>query len=153
MNLITPTAEHIKTLMTWFKSEQELKNWSGPNFRYPYTQQSFTEDLRTNELQPYVLLSLEDELLAFGQFYLRLGKCHLGRLVVNPNHRGQGIAGLLISSLCELGNRELDTSESSLFVLSHNESAVKAYEKMGFIEQAYPEPIPLENCLYMVKTN
>lgn len=150
MQLIKANNDHIQQIMTWFDNEENLLKWSGPNFRYPYTFETFEQDLQQDKLQSYALVSLDDELMAFGQFYLRLGRCHLGRLVVSPDFRGQGVAGLLMSSLCEIGHRELDTTESSLFVLADNNSAISAYEKFGFKQQDYPEPMPIKNCLYMV---
>lgn len=153
MQLIKANSGHIRQIMTWFDSKENLLKWSGPNFRYPFTFETFEQDLQLDNLQSYALVSLDNELMAFGQFYLRLERCHLGRLVVSPNFRGQGAAGLLMASLCEIGHRELGTTESSLFVLADNSSAVTAYEKFGFTEQDYPEPMPIKNCLYMTKQN
>lgn len=153
MQLIPAQTVHVKEIMSWFRNESELSSWSGPNFRYPYTLETFQQDLQLNKLNSFALVSLDNKLMAFGQFYLRLGRCHLGRLVVSPNFRGQGVAGLLMSSLCEMGHRELDTKESSLFVMADNSSAIAAYKKFGFSEQDYPEPIPIKNCLYMTNQN
>lgn len=156
MQLTQPLENHLLTLMTWFTSEQALTSWSGPNFRYPYDYASFVDDLKLGTLNSFVLTaenstSTSNELLAFGQFYKRLGRCHLGRLVVNPTHRGQGIAAKLIQQLCLIGTEQLGVTECSLFVLANNAHAIKAYEKFGFSFAEYPEEIPLENCLYMVK--
>lgn len=151
MRLTQPSDEHFIQLMSWFSSEDELSNWSGPNFRYPFDLSSFKSDLNLNILKSFSLISSERALLAFGQYYLRLGKCHLGRLVVNPSLRGQGIASHLISQLSVLGKSDLSTESCSLFVLGHNESAIQAYTKLGFSIADYPEKMPLENCFYMVQ--
>lgn len=151
MRLTQPSDEHFIQLMSWFSSEDELSNWSGPNFRYPFDLSSFKSDLNLNILKSFSLISSEGALLAFGQYYLRLGKCHLGRLVVNPSLRGQGIASHLISQLSVLGKSDLSTESCSLFVLGHNESAIQAYTKLGFSIADYPEKMPLENCFYMVQ--
>ncbi|MGJ8682363.1 GNAT family N-acetyltransferase [Paraglaciecola sp.] len=151
MQLTQPMEVHLVKMMTWFADEQELKDWAGPNFRYPLSLSSFTEDLKLNKLKSFVLLSNKAEFLGFGQYYLRLNKCHLGRLVVNPKFRGQGIAFELMSQLCAQGLQELGVTDCSLFVLGYNESAIKSYKKFGFEFTDYPEEIFLENCLYMVK--
>ena len=151
MRLTQPSDEHFIQLMSWFSSEDELSIWSGPNFRYPFDLSSFKSDLYLNILKSFSLISSEGALLAFGQYYLRLGKCHLGRLVVNPSLRGQGIASHLISQLSVLGKSDLSTESCSLFVLGHNESAIQAYTKLGFSIADYPEKMPLENCFYMVQ--
>ncbi|WDE12095.1 GNAT family N-acetyltransferase [Thalassomonas haliotis] len=151
MKLIEPQQEHLLKMMSWFSSEQELNLWSGPNFRYPYNLSSFTEDLKLEQLNSFSLVSEDNAFCAFGQYYLRLGKCHLGRLIVNPESRGQGIASQLMQQLCDSGLGLLKVKSCSLFVLADNEKAIKAYEKFGFSFADYPEEITLENCLYMVK--
>lgn len=151
MQLIKPLNNHLLEMMSWFSSEHELIDWSGPNFRYPFNLPSFVEDLKLSTLSSYALVSNESEFLAFGQYYQRLGKCHLGRLIVNPKFRGKGIASKLMYNICELGLKELEVKECSLFVLVHNEKAIKAYEKFGFSFANYPDKMPLDNCLYMIK--
>lgn len=151
MRLTPPSNKNLLELMSWFSSEDELSIWSGPNFRYPFDFNTFKSDLNLNILKSFSLISSEGYLLAFGQYYLRLNRCHLGRLVVNPCFRGQGIASHLISQLSILGKSDLSTDSCSLFVLGHNESAIHVYTKLGFSMTDYPEKITLENCFYMVQ--
>ena len=99
-----------------------------------------------------MFVSNEADFLAFGQYYQRLGKCHLGRLIVNPKFRGKGVAAKLMHGICELGLTELELKECSLFVLADNSNAIQAYKKFGFSFVEYPDEIPLDNCLYMVKS-
>jgi len=138
-------------MMTWFSDERELTDWAGPNFRYPYTLSSFIEDSKVMVLSSFSLVSNESDFLAFGQYYNRLDKCHLGRLIVSPRLRGKGVASELMLRLCEFGIKDLNVNQCSLFVLKHNKKAIKAYEKFGFSFVDYPGEIPLEGCLYMVK--
>jgi ribosomal protein S18 acetylase RimI-like enzyme len=151
MRLTQPSNPNFIELMSWFSTEEELSIWSGPDFRYPFDLSSFKSDLKLDSLKSFSLISTEGNLLAFGQYYLRLGRCHLGRLVVNPNLRGQGIASHLIQKLSVLGKSDLNTDSCSLFVLGHNKSAIQAYTKLGFSIADYPDEIPLDNCFYMVK--
>lgn len=151
MNLIQATDQHLTELMSWFSNEEELSIWSGPNCQFPFDVTSFKHDIKFESLKSFVLMSNEDKLLGFGQYYLRLGKCHLGRLVVHPQCRGQGIISHLIQALSGVGQADLNVDSYSLFVLAHNQSAMKAYTKLGFSIADYPEAMPLENCLYMVK--
>jgi len=145
------TNNHLLEVMSWFDDEQSFFTWSGPNFRYPYDLTSFREDLNLSELSSFVLLDDNLMLLAFGQCYLRIGRCHLGRLVVNPNCRGQGIAKQLISKLLQVGAKDLGVNEGSLFVLNHNKAAIKCYQSFGFAFSPYPDELPIENCMYMTK--
>ncbi|MCV6611270.1 MAG: GNAT family N-acetyltransferase [Amphritea sp.] len=152
MELIKVTESHLQSMMEWFPDQQTLKDWAGPGFRYPYDEMTFREDLNLDQLVSRALVSDGGELLGFGQFYSRLGRCHLGRLVVNPGCRGQGVVDELINQLAALGMPALQTTECSLFVLQHNRAAVHAYQRNGFEQADYPEQSPMDNCIYMVKT-
>ena len=150
MYLSQPSDEKLTELMSWFSTEAALSIWSGPNFSFPFDFNSFKSDLNFESLPSFALLSAQAELLGFGQYYLRLGKCHLCRLVINPNFRGQGIAAHLIQQLSVRGKADLNTNASSLFVMQNNISAIKTYEKSGFTGACYPEKITLKDCLYMI---
>lgn len=152
MQLVNPLDKHFTELMSWFTTEEALAEWSGPGFRYPFTTSSFIEDLRVSELKSFALMSEDKQMLAFGQYYNRIDRCHLGRLVVSPKHRGQGVAAELLKQLCEAGKQNLALSECSLFVVADNDKAIKAYQKFGFVFADYPTEIPMDNCLYMVKS-
>ena len=151
LKLMIASDIHLSEIMTWFSNEEELSIWSGPNFRFPLSFNSFKEDLKLDELKAFALISDKSELLAFGQYSLRVNRCHLVRLIVSPHHRRQGVASILIEQLMTLGKSDLKTQSSSLFVLEHNINAIKAYKKVGFSMTNYPEKIPFKNCLYMVK--
>ncbi|BBM01102.1 GNAT family N-acetyltransferase [Microbulbifer sp. GL-2] len=142
---------HLPTLMSWLPDRQQCQQWGGPNFRFPFDQASFLKDCRWPELPSYVLQDCEGGMLAFGQYYLHLGRCHLGRLIVSPNHRGAGLGGTLVTQLAKIGIRDLGVTECSLFVLRTNLAARGLYEKLGFVEVAYPEHREwLDLCDFMV---
>lgn len=151
MSLVVAEKAHVIELMSWFPDQFALESWSGPGFRYPFTEASFIEDLNPFDSNSFVLLSEQQELLAFGQFYLREGRCHLARLAVNPKFRGKGIAAELMQGLMSKGSQLLKVDECSLFVLTHNEPAIRAYQKLGFEFAEYPDQVGLDNCLYMCK--
>ena len=150
MKLVKANDTHLTELMGWFEDEAQLVMWSGPGFRYPYDVVTFKQDLKLTTLPSFSLLSPQGALLAFGQYYLRENRCHLGRLVVNPANRGQGIAATLIANLAAKGKKELKVNSCSLFVFSDNISAIRAYQKLGFVKTQYPTDMPLAGCIYMV---
>ncbi|RBP53307.1 acetyltransferase (GNAT) family protein [Arenicella xantha] len=139
-------------MMTWFTSDQQITSWGGPGFRFPLSIHSFKEDLKLSELDSFALTDQSNRLLGFGQCYERLSRCHLGRLVINPAHRGRGLIAQLMTQLITFGREKFDTNEVSLFVLNDNHSALSAYQNFGFSIEQYPEVLPLENCSYMLKT-
>jgi ribosomal protein S18 acetylase RimI-like enzyme len=143
----------LADLMSWFPDAHSCRSWAGPQFRFPFDDATFREDLKVDHLTSLGLTSAEGGLLAFGQYYLRLGRCHLARLVVAPALRGRGMGGILVHALCDRGREKLGTESFSLFVLAGNASARQLYRRLGFSESPYPEPASmLEGSLYMVAT-
>ncbi|WP_283105797.1 GNAT family N-acetyltransferase [Shewanella kaireitica] len=151
MQLVPPTTEHLLQMMTWFTTQHQVCQWAGSSFRYPFDIVTFTEDLSLDRLASFALVSDRQELLGFAQYYPRLEKCHLGRIVVNPTCRGKGISKALVEQLNACGLNQLGLRQSSLFVLKDNQAALNSYLKLGFVESTYPESIPLDHCLYMTR--
>ena len=137
--------------MSWFKTERHVRDWAGPSIRFPFTATSFTEDACVNQLESIAMTDSSGELLAFGQFYQRLDCCHLARLVVSPQHRGQGLITKLVEHLSNTGCQELGVQRVSLFVGIHNQPALKVYRALGFTETRYPEPLPIDGHLYLTR--
>lgn len=147
--LSTLSNAHIDALMQWFPDAASVAVWS-PSNSFPFTdRQRFILESKLDEIASWMLVDEADTPLAFGQYYARQGCCHLGRLVVAPQRRGEGLGGELIRRLLERGTAELGTSRCSLFVLSYNAAARKLYARLGFAETQYPEKMPLADCLYL----
>jgi ribosomal protein S18 acetylase RimI-like enzyme len=152
MELVDLADEHVPELMRWFPDRPSCAVWGGPEFRYPFTEATFREDVRL-DLPSFSVVGDAGELLGFGQYYLRAERCHLARLVVAPQHRGRGAGTFLIRELCRRGCRALNVKECSLFVLESNLAAFRLYCRLGFRTVPYPGEMPsaLPGCLYMVR--
>jgi ribosomal protein S18 acetylase RimI-like enzyme len=147
IRLVPVTRRHLGELMGWFPDARSCAAWAGPEFRYPYDEATFREDIRL-DLPSHSLVE-GDDVLAFGQYYLRAGRCHLARLVVSPIHRRRGIGLRLVRELARTGCERLGTRECSLFVMEDNAAAIATYRRAGFAFAAYPGEIPLADCAYM----
>jgi ribosomal protein S18 acetylase RimI-like enzyme len=144
-------AARLPELMRWFPDADACRVWGGPSFRFPCTLESFRADTRVDELSSWALLDDEATLVGFGQYYLRVGRCHLGRLAIAPDRRGRGLGRTLVHELCRLGSADLVVDTYSLFVLPGNERAMRLYQQLGFEAARYPEPDPMfDDCNYMV---
>ena len=151
VRLIEATKAHVPEMMTWFPTEHSCRVWGGPEFRFPFTVDTFLADSKLLSLASYALIRESDELCGFGQFYLRVGRCHLARLAVAPAHRGQGFGTQLIEMLQREGKKTLGVTESSLFVHVSNTPAIALYERLGFTRSPYSEPgLAIPNGLYMI---
>lgn len=145
----------LPELMGWFPDRATCQTWGGPGFRHPFTAATFREDAKLDSLASLALAMPDGTLGAFGQYYRRLGRCHLSRLAVAPALRGRGIGTTLVRGLCRLGAAELGMEPGadaySLFVLPGNERAERLYRRLGFSAVPYPEPAAeFDGCTYMV---
>jgi ribosomal protein S18 acetylase RimI-like enzyme len=141
---------HLPELMNWFPDRESCLVWGGPEFRFPFTETTFRIDARLANLATRMLVR-GGRLVAFGQYYLRVGRCHLGRLAVAPDCRGGGLGKQLVRELCAEGRALLDAGSCSLFVVPTNLRAKALYERLGFEAVPYPEPAPeLDPYIYMV---
>lgn len=144
---------HLPELMSWFPDEDSCRTWGGPEFRFPFTEATFREDANLTSLATWALIADNGKLAGFGQFYLRVGRCHLGRLAIAPDSRGQGLGATLVRELCRRGSAALGVRIYSLFVVPGNERALRLYRRLGFLPVPYPEPNPaFDSYLYMVTT-
>ena len=151
LHFVKATETHVPQIMTWFPDEHSCRVWGGPAFRFPFTLETFLTDSKLAELPSYVLIRDPAELCAFGQFYLRAGRCHLGRLAVAPTQRGRGVGTELIRMLIREGKKTLGVTESSLFVHVTNTSALALYQRLGFKCTSYPEPdLMIPDSHYMI---
>jgi len=143
------TREDLVAMMGWFADAPSCRIWGGPEFRFPFTEQSFQEDSRFEAVPSYVYATPR-ALIGFGQYYLRAGRCHVSRLAVLPGLRGNGWGSRLLSALIDLGSAALVVDQCSLFVSADNEPALRLYRRLGFVETSYPGPEPaLRNVLYL----
>ena len=145
-------AGDINRLMRWFPDAQSIRNWGGPNFRFPFTRHSFAEDMHWGRMASYSICNAAGELAAFGQVYERYGRINLARLVVNPERRGAGLGRRLIRHLMDEGGKDFDCDEFSLFVYRDNVTALRCYQGEGFRIADYPDDMPLaDECYYLTR--
>jgi ribosomal protein S18 acetylase RimI-like enzyme len=134
-----------------FSDRAQLPRLGGPEFRFPFTPETFLADSKLTSLPSYALIREKTELCGFGQFYLRVGRCHLSRLAVAPAHRDRGLGTQLIEILLREGKKALGVTQGSLFVHVTNTSAIALYERLGFTRTPYPEPgFDIPNSYYMI---
>jgi ribosomal protein S18 acetylase RimI-like enzyme len=146
------TSSDIDQLMSWFSSKKEVSIWGGPGFRYPYTRETFHEDVRWREMATKCVRDSEGRFLAFGQFYNRFDRINLARLVVHPDMRGCGIGRILVSLLMNAARPLFPLTEFSLFVYRDNTPALECYKSMGFVIQDYPNEMRMRDvCFYLTR--
>ena len=132
MRLLRAQAHHIAELRSWFTDTVSLQSWGGPHFRFPFNPQSFAEDAALDRLDTFALVNAADVMLGFGQFYAKLGRVHLCRIGIYPEHRGRSLGKLLVHQLIEAGQSALGFVDCSLYVMADNPAAIACYRSCGF---------------------
>ncbi len=142
----------IDRLMVWLPSDDAIRLWGGPGFRFPFTRHSFTEDMRWGRMASFSLRDPSGGLAAFGQLYEKYACTNLARLVVNPESRSQGIGKRLVGMLMNAGRPMFSCATYSLFVFRDNEQAFRCYQSMGFAIADYPDQMPHGDiCYYLTR--
>jgi ribosomal protein S18 acetylase RimI-like enzyme len=150
MKTETAQLEHAREIMAWFPDKESVIRWGSPYMRYPLQEETFFEDIYWDRISARVTLGEDGRLLGFGQFYPKLGRCHLARLLINPDFRGRGLGEKFVAGLMKHGSEQLDTEEFSLYVMTANKPAYNCYRNLGFNLAQYPHNDPhLENCVFM----
>ena len=142
--------QQLPELMAWFPDARALRTWGGPDFRFPFTTASFREDAKVDSIDSLSLVAGDGALAAFGQCYLRIERCHFGRVAVAPDRRGGGLGSRLFREMADWGQARFGPRELSLFVNRDNPEAHRLYQRLGFREIPYPDPDFLPAAHYMI---
>ena len=135
--------------MDWFRDAETTARWGGPEFRFPFTAESFIQACRWPDIASYVLVR-NDSILGFGQFYARYEHIHFARIAVSPHHRRQGTGKQLMLTLMAQASKIMFAREFSLFVMRDNDAACSLYRSLGFQETDFPAGAPMQEiCYYM----
>lgn len=136
----------FKQLIGWMNSEHLMTNWAGSLFKYPLTEESlqwYIEDINDTETSEAFVYKAVDEKTGETVGHVSLGgiskKNRAGRisrvLVGNTAERGKGYCTGMINAVLEFGFKELKLHKISLGVYNFNTSAIRCYEKCGFIKE------------------
>ncbi len=143
--------EDAKAIMDWFPDKESVVRWGSPYMSYPLKDETFFGDIYWSQITSRVARTEDGGLLAFGQYYRKLGRCHLARLVVNPEFRGRGLGERFVAALMQHAGHMLGTEEFSLYVMTANRPAYNCYKRLGFELARPPEDdAKLEDVVFMI---
>lgn len=134
--------EDAISIVSWIKSERELKLWSADRYnKFPLTPldiNNFYEFcLTTDKIYPYTLV---DDNKVIGHFILRVpdknapSTLRLGFIIVNSSLRGRGYGKVLMAKAIKCAHDTLNAKKLTLGVFINNTSAYNCYKKCGFNE-------------------
>ncbi|MEL4505499.1 GNAT family N-acetyltransferase [Luteococcus sp. H138] len=128
------TLDDAQLISRWVASPDELLVFAGPKLAFPLDPQALLDTSRDG--WTVCALRVDGELVGTGSFILRDGGVHLGRLLVDPQHRGQGHGRTLVKQVLEharLHSPELArATRATLNVFTDNLAARSLYDSLGF---------------------
>lgn len=94
-----------ETVLGWIAWPEDLLCWS-TRTDFPLTDAAVFDQWHSDPGVATYVLAIENEILAYGEIWLdeTEGSAELGRLVVSPQHRRQGLGRLLIERLASFAH-------------------------------------------------
>jgi RimJ/RimL family protein N-acetyltransferase len=128
-----------RVLMPWINSPAELLTWAGPSLQWPLDERQFDEyaagakaagrrnwtawERSTGAVVGHISLRIDAE--------QESGR--IGRVLVSPEARGRGYGAEMLKQVLTVAFDELGLETVELGVWAHNTSAVRLYERLGFV--------------------
>ena len=132
------TPEAVPALFEWANAGGEafLRKFSGPKWRYPLTWEQLAPEV--GDIHSFYH---DGALVGIIQQVVRHEhSVHLGRFLIDPDRRGQGLGPRALSLMCRELFEDPDIDFISLNVFLDNVPARRCYEKCGFrVTQVNPE--------------
>lgn len=124
------------------KDLQQVLEIEKASFSKPWSYNDFLGSL--NEPNIYMVAVVQDKIAGYCGLWGVAGEGQINNVAVAKSFRNQGIAFEMLSKLIHLG-REQGLGEYTLEVRKSNESAIRVYQKLGFISEGlrknyYEEP-------------
>ncbi len=112
------------------KDIAELMEVENSSFPDPWTPGLFEQELQ-NKLAHYLIVRLEDRLIAYGGMWLIADEAHITNIAVHASFRRQGIGNQLLTRMVDYA-RIMNMRQMTLEVRASNEEAQRLYDKTGF---------------------
>jgi len=147
MILLRPFApSDFSRLIGWIESKETLIQWAGPTeFAFPLTDDQLRKYLSGSEgerCSRRIFTAETEDGKACG--HLELGAisynnqtASLCRVFVAPDYRGQGLCAPMVQKALAFGFEELSLRRIDLRVFAHNSSAIRCYERSGFVREGF----------------
>ncbi|MHA7966756.1 GNAT family N-acetyltransferase [Paenibacillus sp. CAU 1782] len=137
--------EDFDQLMEWSGDEEYLLQWAGPQFHFPLSKDQLSSYLNAandkNTSTKFIFKVIDESLnevvghISLGGIdkYNRSGR--IGKVLVGNQYQGKGYGTQMINEMLRIGFEEHQLHRISLGVFDFNLSAVRCYEKCGFVKE------------------
>jgi RimJ/RimL family protein N-acetyltransferase len=133
------TLKDGRLLAAWIGGPIELLTWAGPGFDWPLDDEQLAEyaaESATPLRRSWMAWDPESGQVV-GHASMRVGAARasgrLGRVLVAPKARGNGYGGAMLERVLTSAFDGLGLEQIELGVFAQNSSAVRLYERLGFV--------------------
>ena len=130
-----------KEILSWIKSERELRLWSWERYKdYPVTPKDINDNYNEcKEKGEFYPMTLIDNEKIVGHLILRYPTedktlVRIGFIIINSDIRGKGYGKAIINEAVKYAREKPGAKKFCLGVFSPNESAIYCYKSVGFKE-------------------
>lgn len=140
MILRQATPGDLKVVLDWIDSPAELKLWGGDRLTWPPDVGKTWREIGADEHNTFALVDTDRQVIGFGQALPReAGTAHLGRIILSPGVRGQGLGRVLVRALIDAARETIHPGVITLNVYRDNLPALRLYCSLGFVVSAEDE--------------
>lgn len=134
----------IRTRLMMEQDIEQVSEIENASFSMPWSKQDFIDSI-DREDTIYLVAYEDDKIKGYCGLWNIVNEGNINNVAVAPMYRGNQIGFQMLSRLIEIGN-EKNIEAYTLEVRKSNESAIKLYEKLGFVQEGirknfYEEPI------------
>ncbi len=127
----------LSTVLAWIHSPADLRFWGGPLLTWPPDEVKTWREICADDNNTFALVDPAGSLAGFGQTFPRPPDgVHLGRIILSPAVRGQGLGRILVRALVDSALERFHPAAITLNVYRDNLPAVQLYCSLGFTVSA-----------------
>jgi len=127
--------EFYADLISWVDSEETLMQFAGPAFNFPLTNEQLDKSLSDKNRYAFRVVDTSTNLsIGHSEIYLTNNSAYFGRILIgDKKQRGKGIGQQILNLLLDFTFSNLERTKVELNVFDWNITAIKCYEKVGFV--------------------
>lgn len=110
----------------------EIDQIEKDSFKEPWSKEAYEKEIH-NPLATYLVITQEDEVVAYGGFWKIIDQGDINNIAVKKEYRNMGFGKMLMEALIEKA-KEQKIKAITLEVRVTNKSAINLYKKLGFKE-------------------
>lgn len=101
------------------------------SFPSPWSEESFIQEMTENTMAKYFVVTLDEEIAAFGGMWMVFDELHVTNIAVAPLFRGRGLGHVIVEGMEQFAKQN-GFAHMTLEVRVSNDRAIALYEKHGF---------------------